>query len=208
TMGRAGFFKIEETLSLRKLGSRMQGHPSKSWLPGVENSSGPLGEGLAIACGMALAGKMDAKGYRVYCMTSDGEHQEGSTWEAVMFAAKYKLDNLVAICDRNYIQIDGNTEEVMPIGDLAEKYRSFGWHAISVNGHDYPALINAFAEARRTKGKPTMIVAQTTPGKGVSFFENKFSWHGKAPSREEGQRALEELEDERLRIIKEEGEGQ
>jgi len=203
TMARAGFFPVEETLTLRKLGSRMQGHPSKSWLPGVENSSGPLGEGLAIACGIALAGKMDGKGYKVYCMTSDGEHQEGSTWEAVMFAAKYRLDNLVAICDRNFIQIDGNTEDVMPLGDLAQKYRSFGWHAIEANGHDYAALMGAFAEARRTKGKPTMIIAHTTPGKGVSFVENKYKWHGKAPSSEEKERALAELEAERERIEKE-----
>ena len=121
TMARAGYFDIKETLTLRKLGSRMQGHPSKAYLPGIENSSGPLGEGLAIACGICLAGKLDSKNYRVYCMTSDGEHQEGSTWEAVMLAAKHKLDNLVAICDRNFIQIDGNTEEIMPLGDLAQK---------------------------------------------------------------------------------------
>jgi transketolase len=164
-----------------------------------------LGEGLAIASGIAAAGKLDKKSYRVYCVTSDGEHQEGSTWEAVMFAAKYKLDNLVAICDRNYIQIDGNTEEVMPLGDLAAKYRAFGWNAIEVNGHDYKALMKALADAKKMKGRPTMIVAITTPGKGVSFIENKFQWHGKAPSKEEAEKALAELSEERKRMEAEQG---
>lgn len=203
SMARAGYFPVEETLTFRKLGSRFQGHPSRSWLPGVESSSGPLGEGLAIASGIALAGKLDAKNYRTYCVTSDGEHQEGSTWEAVMLASKYKLDNLVAICDRNFIQIDGSTEDVMPLGDLAQKYRAFGWHAIVVNGHDYKALMNALSEARRTRGKPTMIIAETTPGKGVSFIENKYQWHGKPPTAEEAGKALAELEEERTRINKE-----
>ncbi len=196
-MARAGYFPIEETLTLRKIGSRMQGHPSRAWLPGIENSSGPLGEGLAISAGIALAGKMDKNDYRVYCATSDGEHQEGSTWEAVMLANKYKLDNLVAICDRNYIQIDGKTEDIMPLGDMAQKYRAFGWHAVTVNGHDYKALMNAFDEAKRMKGKPTMIIADTTPGKGVSFMENDYKWHGIAPKPEEAQKALAELEAER-----------
>lgn len=199
-MARAGYFPIEETLSFRKIGSRFQGHPSRHWMPEIENSSGPLGEGLAIASGIAAAGKLDGKQWRVYCVTSDGEHQEGSTWEAVMFAAKYKLDNLVAVCDRNYIQIDGNTEDVMPLGDLAEKYRAFGWHAISVDGHDCSALIAALEEAKRTKGKPTMIIAKTTPGKGVTFAEGKYEWHGRPPKQEEGDRALAELSEERKRI--------
>ena len=199
-MARAGYFPIEETLNFRKFGSRFQGHPSRHWLPAVENSSGPLGEGLAIACGMALAGKLDKKGYRVYCVTSDGEHQEGSTWEAVMLANKYKLDNLVAICDRNYIQIDGNTEEIMPLGDMAAKYRAFGWHAVTVNGHDYAALLRALEDARRVKGKPTMIIAETTPGKGVSFIENRYEWHGKPPKPDEAAKALAELGEERKRI--------
>ncbi len=204
-MARAGYFPIEETLTLRKLGSRFQGHPSRHWMPCVESSSGPLGEGLSIACGMALAGKMDKKGYRTYCVTSDGEHQEGATWEAVMFAAKYRLDNLVAICDRNYIQIDGGTEEIMPLGDLAAKYRSFGWHALEVNGHDYAALMRAFEEAKKTKGRPTMIIANTTPGKGVSFAENKYAWHGKAPNAEEAALALAELAEERKRLESQKG---
>ena len=199
-MARAGFFPLEELLTLRKLGSRLQGHPSMAKLPGIENSSGPLGEGLAIACGMALAGKMDKSSWRVYCAMSDGEHQEGSTWEAVMLAAKYKLDNLVAVCDRNYIQIDGNTEEIMPLGDMAEKYRAFGWHAISVDGHDYAAVMAALDEAKATKGKPTMIIARTVPGKGVSMFENNYKWHGVTPKADEAAKALEELEAERAKI--------
>ncbi|MCX8174840.1 MAG: transketolase [Candidatus Micrarchaeota archaeon] len=199
-MARAGYFPIEETLSLRKLGSRFQGHPSKHWMPEIENSSGPLGEGLGIASGIALAGKMDKKGWRVYCVTSDGEHQEGATWEAVMFAAKHRLDNLVAICDRNFIQIDGKTEDVMPLGDLAQKYRAFGWNAVTVNGHDYAALMRALEGAGKMKGKPTMIVAETTPGKGVSFAENDYRWHGKAPSKQEAEAALAELAEERKRI--------
>ena len=199
-MARAGYFPIEETLNFRKLGSRFQGHPSRHWIPALENSSGPLGEGLAIASGIALAGKIDKKSWRVYCMTSDGEHQEGATWEAVMFAAKYKLDNLVAICDRNYIQIDGNTEDVMPLGDLAAKYRQFGWNAITVNGHDYNALMNALEDAKKMKGRPTMIIAETTPGKGVSFVENKYQWHGKPPNAEEGRQALAELAEGRKKL--------
>ncbi len=199
-MARAGFFPLEELLTLRKLGSRLQGHPSMAKLPGIENSSGPLGEGLAIACGMALAGKMDKSSWRVYCAMSDGEHQEGSTWEAVMLAAKYKLDNLVAVCDRNYIQIDGKTEDIMPLGDMAEKYRAFGWHAITVDGHDYAAVMAALDEARATKGKPTMIIARTVPGKGVLMFENNYKWHGVAPKADEAAKALIELEAERAKI--------
>ena len=202
-MARAGYFPLEELSTLRKLGSRLQGHPSRLKLPGIENSSGPLGEGLAIACGMALAGKTDKTEWRIYCAMSDGEHQEGSTWEAVMLAAKYKLDNLVAICDRNYIQIDGNTEDIMPLSDMAEKYRAFGWHAITVDGHDYAALIAALDEARATKGKPTMIIAKTVPGKGVSFAENNYKWHGVTPKPDEGKLALDELEAARKRLEQE-----
>ena len=202
-MARAGFFPLEELSTLRKMGSRLQGHPSMHRLPGIESSSGPLGEGLAIACGMALSGKMGGAEWRVYCAMSDGEHQEGSTWEAVMLAAKYKLDNLVAVCDRNCIQIDGSTEDVMPLSDMAEKYRAFGWHAIDVDGHDYAALMAALDEARATKGKPTMIIAKTVPGKGVSFAENSYKWHGVTPKPDEGKRALDELEAERKKLEQE-----
>jgi transketolase len=199
-MARAGFFPLEELSTLRKLGSRLQGHPKKGLLPGIETSSGPLGEGLAIACGMALAGKMDGAAWRVYCATSDGEHQEGATWEAVMLAAKYKLDNLVMVCDRNFIQIDGNTEEVMPLGDLAGKYREFGWHAMDVDGHDYDALARAFDEAKKTKGKPTAIIARTVPGNGVKAIEGDYKWHGKPPNAEEAAKMIGELQEERKRI--------
>jgi len=203
-MAHAGYFPPEQLPTFRKFGSPLQGHPSRKYFPFIDNSSGPLGEGLGIACGYAAALKLDGSSRRVYCVTSDGEHQEGSTWEAVLFAAKYKLDNLIAIMDRNYIQIDGNTEEIMPLGDLAQKYRAFGWHAISVNGHDYKAIMHALEEARKTKGKPTMIIAETTPGKGVSFMENKYQWHGIPPKPEEAGKALAELDEERARIMKEE----
>jgi transketolase len=196
-MARAGFFEIEKTLSLRKLGSPFQGHPSRHWLSGIENSSGPLGEGLAIAAGKALVGKLDKKSWRVYCVTSDGEHQEGSTWEAVMFASKYKLDNLTVICDRNYIQIDGNTEEIMPLSDLVEKYRAFGWNAFEIDGHNISQIKDALKRAKELKGKPTMIVAKTIPGKGVKEFEGKYQWHGIAPNKEQGEKALLELLDQR-----------
>lgn len=199
-MARAGYFPLEELSTLRKLGSRLQGHPKKGLLPGIENSSGPLGEGLAIACGMALAAKMDGAAHRVYCATSDGEHQEGSTWEAVMLAGKYKLDNLVMVCDRNFIQIDGNTEEIMPLGNLASKYREFGWHAIEVDGHDYAALLRAFDEARKTKGKPTAIIAKTVPGKGVKSIEMDYKWHGKAPKADEAEKMVAELLEERAKL--------
>lgn len=199
-MARAGFFPIEELSTLRKLGSRLQGHPKKGMPPGIESSSGPLGEGLAIACGMALAGKMDGAKWRVICAASDGEHQEGATWEAVMLAAKYRLDNLVMVCDRNFIQIDGNTEDVMPLGDLAAKYREFGWHAIDVGGHDFGALMRAFEEARETKGKPTAIIARTAPGKGVKAIEGDYKWHGKPPNAEEAEKMIAELQEERKKL--------
>jgi transketolase len=149
---------------------------------------------------MALAAKMDGKAHRIYCATSDGEHQAGSTWEAIMFAAKYKLDNLVMVCDRNYIQIDGNTEEIMPLGDMAAKYREFGWHAITVDGHDFEALKKAFAEARQTKGKPTAIIAITKPGKGVASIEGDYKWHGRPPKADEAEKMLAELQEERNKL--------
>jgi transketolase len=200
TMSRAGFFPKSEIMGLRKLGSKLQGHPSKKWLPGIENSSGPLGQGLSIACGMALAGRLDKKTWRVYCAMSDGEHDEGATWESILFAAKYKLDNLVAIMDRNFIQIDGKTEDIMPLEPLGKKYEAFGWHVISVDGHDFGALRRALSDARGTKGKPTMIIANTVPGKGVSFMEHLYEWHGKPPSKEQAQAALLELANERAKI--------
>jgi transketolase len=193
TMAERGYFPVEELKTLRKLGSRLQGHPHRTALPGLETTSGPLGSGISQAAGMGQVAKMDKLNWRVYCLTSDGEHDEGNTWEAIMFAAKQKLDNLTVIVDRNNIQIDGNTDDIMPLGDLAEKYRSFGWHAIDINGHNFEEILEAFEKAKEIKGKPTVIIAHTTPGKGVSFMEGKFEWHGKPPNKEEAAKALEEL---------------
>lgn len=192
-MAEAGFFPKEELMTLRKLGSRLQGHPERTKLPGVETTSGPLGSGLAQAAGYAYAAKMDSKKFRIYCATSDGEHEEGNHWEAVMFAAKNNLDNLTVIVDRNYIQIDGFTEDVMPLDPLVEKYKSFNWEVIEVDGHNIEEIINAANQAKATHNKPTVIIAHTIPGKGVTFMENKFEWHGKPPNKEEAKNALKEL---------------
>lgn len=193
TLAHRGFFPREELSTLRKLGSRLQGHPHRESLPGLETTSGPLGSGLSQASGMAMAGKMDKKNWRVICVMSDGEQDEGNTWEAVMFAAKYKLDNLIAIMDRNNIQIDGFTEDVMPLDSLKAKYESFGWFVIEIDGHNIQAIINAFDEAKTIHGKPTLILAHTIPGKGVNFMENDFNWHGKPPNADEAKKALHEL---------------
>lgn len=196
TLAEAGFFPKEELMTLRKFGSRLQGHPGRDkGLPGVETSSGSLGQGLSIAVGMALGGKYLSKAnWRVYSFNGDGELQEGSIWEAIMAAGHYKLDNLTMIVDRNYCQIDGITEQVMGIDPLDEKLRAFRWHVVNANGHDMESLLSAFAEARETKGKPTAIIARTIMGKGVSFMENDCSWHGKPPTKEQGERALVELQ--------------
>jgi len=164
-MANAGYFPKEELLTLRKLGTRLQGHPHRGTLPGIENSSGPLGQGLSIAVGMALVSKRARKKWRVYCVTSDGEHNEGQIWEAVLLAAKYRLGNLTAIMDRNNIQIDGFTEEILPLEPLTEKYRAFGWHVIEVDGHNIKKIIDACEESKAIYGKPTMIIAHTIPGK-------------------------------------------
>jgi len=210
-MAHAGYFPIEECLTLRKLGSRLQGHPERLRLPGLETTSGPLGSGLSQGAGMAYALRMDAPqdvvrptsdvgrttsniGPRVYCLMSDGEQQEGNTWEAAMFAGKYKLHNLTAVMDRNNIQIDGVTEDVMPLEPLADKYRAFGWHVLEVGGHDMRALIAAVEEARAIVEKPTLIIAHTIPGKGVPEIEGDYRWHGKPPSKEEGARFLAQLQ--------------
>jgi len=199
-MAHAGYFPQEELLNFRKFGSPLQGHPSRKYLPFIDNSSGPLGEGLGIACGYAAALRLDNKPSRVYCVVSDGEHQEGSTWEAVLFASKYKLDNLVAIMDRNYIQIDGTTEDVMPLDSMEEKYRAFNWNVISIDGNSIPQILSALKQARDCKGKPTMIIANTTPGKGVSYMEKNYKWHGAAPKDDDAQKALAELAAERKKI--------
>jgi transketolase len=189
-MARAGFFPKAELLTLRKLGSRLQGHPHRSSLPGLESTSGPLGIGLSQAAGMALALKMDKKDNRVFCITSDGEHDEGNTWEAVMFAPKYSLNNLVCIIDKNNIQLSGNTNEIMPLGNLKKKYKAFGWKVKVVDGHDMKKIKRALAIKSK---KPLAIIANTIPGRGVSFMENKWEWHGKAPNDEESVNALNKL---------------
>ncbi len=196
TMAHSGYFPIEELKTLRKFGSRLQGHPHREFMPWLETSSGPLGAGLSQAVGMALADKMDGgNGVNrfIYCLMSDGEHDEGNTWEAVMLAAKYKLHNLIAVVDRNNIQIDGYTEDIMPLDDLAEKWRAFNWHVIEADGHDFNSLSQAFNQAKAVYEKPTVIIAHTIPGKGVKEFERDYKWHGKPPSKDEAKRALNEL---------------
>lgn len=196
-MAHAGYFSVEECLTLRKFGSRLQGHPERLRLPGLETTSGPLGEGLSQAAGIAYAFRMDEKfhdsGRRVYCLMSDGEQEEGNIWEAVMFAGKNKLHNLTAVMDRNNIQIDGMTEDVMPLESIADKYRAFNWHVLEVNGNDISAFISAVEEAKAIYEKPTLIIAHTIPGRGVPEIEFDYHWHGKPPTAEEAKRFLKEL---------------
>lgn len=213
-LAHAGYFPVEECLTLRKFGSRLQGHPERLRLPGLETTSGPLGEGLSQAAGIAYAFRMDGmkdigslslssderlpmsfmgERRRVYCLMSDGEQEEGNTWEAAMFAGKYALSNLIAVMDRNNIQIDGSTEDVMPLEPLADKYRAFNWHVIEVNGNDIRAFVAAVEEAKVMYEKPTIIIAHTVPGKGVPEIENDFHWHGKPPTKEEGKRFLKAI---------------
>ncbi|MEN9560866.1 MAG: tktB protein [Candidatus Parcubacteria bacterium] len=182
-MAHAGYFPVEECMTLRKFKSRLQGHPERDFMPGMETTSGPLGSGLSQASGMALVCQRDHLPNRIFCATSDGEHQEGNTWEAAMFAGKYRLNNLVQIMDRNNIQIDGNTEDVMPLEPLADKYRAFNWHVIEIDGHNIRQFIEACGEAKSIKEKPTLILAYTTPGKGVSMIEGDYRWHGTPPGK-------------------------
>jgi transketolase len=193
TLAHAGYFPRDQLTTLRKLGSPLQGHPHVRALPGVENSAGPLGQGLSQAIGSALAARMDRRRYRTYCLLSDGEHQEGQTWEAVMFAGKERLHALTAIIDRNNIQIDGFTEDVMPLDPLRAKYEAFNWHVLEVDGHNIEAIIDACHAAQAIFEKPTAIIAHTIPGKGVDFAEFKPEWHGKAPKPREAAEALREL---------------
>ncbi len=193
TMALAGYFPIKELKTLRKIDSRLQGHPHRTTLPGLETTSGPLGEGISQAIGMALAAKMDNKKHRVYCLASDGEQQEGNTWEAFMFAGKNKLNNLTVVIDRNNIQIDGFTENVMPLEPLREKYSAFNWEVLEVDGHNIRAFVDAVRQAQTVYEKPTVIIAHTIPGKGVSFMEKDFKWHGSPPNKEEAEKALHEL---------------
>jgi len=193
TLALAGYFPIKELLTLRKIDSRLQGHPHRNSVPGIETTSGPLGSGLSQSIGMALALSLDKKRNRVYCMMSDGEHQEGNTWEAVMFAGKKKLSNLTAIIDRNNIQIDGFTEDTMPLEPLRKKYEAFGWNVIDVDGHNIEEFIYSVLEAQAVYEKPTAILAHTIPGKGVTFMERNYLWHGKAPNKVEAERAIKEI---------------
>lgn len=188
-----GFFNKEELNGLRKLGSILQGHPNMNYVPGVDMSTGSLGQGISTAVGMAIAGKLDKKDYRVFSLLGDGELQEGEVWEATMAAAQFKLDNLTAFVDYNGLQIDGRTQDVMSPEPIDEKFKAFGWHVISIDGHDFEAIINAIDEAKNTKGQPTMIVAKTIKGKGVSFMEDEASWHGSAPNKEQCEQALIEI---------------
>lgn len=189
-----GFLPVEELMTLRKLNSRLQGHPDMRKLPGVEMSTGSLGQGLSVANGMALAACLDKRNYRVYVLLGDGEIQEGQIWEAAMASAHYRLDNLIAFLDYNGLQIDGPIREVMSPEPVVDKWQAFGWHVLTINGHDFRQIISAITEAKKVKGKPTMIIAETIKGKGVSFMENKVDWHGTAPKPDEVKQALIELE--------------
>lgn len=192
-MAHAGYFPVAECLTLRKFGSRLQGHPERLKLPGLETTSGPLGEGLSQAAGYAYAARMDKQKFRVYCAMSDGEQDAGNTWEAAMFAGNNKLHNLTAVIDRNNIQIDGMTEQVMPLENLRGKYEAFNWHVIEVDGHNIRAFADAVEQAKAIFEKPTVIIAHTIPGKGVKEIEFDYTWHGKPPTKEEAQKFLAEL---------------
>lgn len=191
-----GYFPEEELLQLRKTGAMLQGHPDMKGTPGVDMSAGSLGQGVSVAVGMALSAKMSQEDYRVYTLLGDGEIEEGQVWEAAMFAGHRKLDNLVVIVDNNNLQIDGSVEEVCSPYPIADKFEAFGFHVITIDGHDFDAIDAAFKEARQTKGKPTAIVAKTIKGKGVSFMENQVSWHGAAPNDEQYKVAMKDLEKE------------
>lgn len=193
TLARRGFFEVKELKTLRKFGSMLQGHPNMNDVPGVDMSTGSLGQGISAAVGMAIAGKIDKKNYRVYALLGDGELEEGQVWEASMAAAHYKLDNLTAFVDHNGLQIDGKIVDVMSPEPVSDKFRAFGWNVIDVDGHSFDELIKAIEEAKTVKGKPTMIVCKTVKGKGVSFMENQAAWHGSAPNAEQCAQALKEL---------------
>ena len=202
-MALKGFFPVEELKTFRKLGTRLQGHPSMQYLPGLDMSSGSLGQGISAACGMALAGKVDKKDYRVYTLLGDGELEEGQVWEAAMFAGAKKLDNLCVIVDNNNLQIDGDISEVNNPYPIDKKFEAFNFHVITINGHDFDDIRKAFEEARTVKGMPTAIIAKTVKGKGVSYMENQASWHGTAPNDEQYAEAMKELEEIDAKLEKE-----
>ncbi|KKT62049.1 MAG: Transketolase domain protein [Candidatus Giovannonibacteria bacterium GW2011_GWA2_44_26] len=193
TLAHAGYFPVEELKTLRKFGTRLQGHPHRDSLPGVETTSGPLGSGLGQAAGYAYGAKMDGKKFRVYCLMSDGEQDAGNTWESAMFAGKYKLNNLTGVIDRNNIQIDGMTEDIMPLENLRAKYEAFNWHVLEIDGHNFEEIVNAVEEAKAIYEKPTMIIAHTIPGKGVKEIEFDYKWHGIPPNKEQATKFLAEL---------------
>ena len=193
TMAYAGYFPLKETMTLRKFGARLQGHPERERLPGIETTSGPLGSGLSQAAGIAYGARMDDKKFRTYCLMSDGEQDAGNIWEGVMFVGKNKLSNLTAIIDRNNIQINGMTEDVMPLEPLKEKYEAFNWHIMEVDGHNIKEFIDAIDMAKAIYEKPTVIIARTIPGKGIKEIEFDYKWHGKPPSKEEAKKFLNEL---------------
>lgn len=188
-----GYFDVEELQTFRNINSRLQGHPDMKKIPGVDMTTGSLGQGLSAANGMAIAGKMDNKDYRVYCILGDGEIEEGQVWEAAMASSKYKLDNLCVIVDNNNLQIDGTIQEVMSSYPIDEKFKSFGFQVINIDGNDIEEIIKAFEVAQNVKGKPTCIIAKTIKGKGISFMENQAGWHGKAPNKEEYEEAIRQL---------------
>ncbi len=200
-MAEAGYFKKNELMTFRKINSRLQGHPHNLSLPGIDSTGGPLGQGWSIAIGKALAAKMNKKKHKIFIITSDGEHQEGQTWEAIMFAGNKKLDNIIAIMDYNNIQISGNVSDINEIQPIEKKYKAFGWEVIEIDGHYFEEIIGAVNSARKST-KPTLIIARTIPGKGVSFIQGKYEWHGIAPTKEQAKKALKELEEERKSIKK------
>lgn len=200
TLAHAGYFPLRKLDTLRKINSVVQGHPHRGALPGLETTSGPLGSGVSQASGMALAAKMNKQKHTVFVLTSDGEHQEGNTWEGVMLAAKYKLDNLIQIIDYNNIQIDGRVPDIMPLEPFKKKYQAFNWNVLEVNGHNYKEIMSAIRTARAEKKRPTIIIANTVPGKGVSYMENEYGWHGKTPDAAQLKEALSDLAQVRAQI--------
>lgn len=193
TMAHAGYFPLTELKTLRKFGSRLQGHPEREKLPGLENTSGPLGSGISQSAGYAYAARMDGKKFRTYCFMSDGELDAGNTWEGIMFAGANKLSNLTAVIDRNNIQINGMTEDIMPLEPLADKWRAFNWHVIEIDGHNMEAIVDAVEQAKAVVEKPTVIIARTIAGKGIKEIEYDYEWHGKSPNKEQEQKWMKEL---------------
>lgn len=196
TLALRGFFPMEEMITLRKNGARLQGHPDSKKIPGVDCSTGSLGQGISAACGMALSGKISCDSYKVYAILGDGEIEEGIVWEAAMFASHYMLDNLVAVVDNNNLQIDGKITEVMSPYPIDEKFKAFGWHVINIDGHDFNQMEKAFNEAEKIVQKPTVIIMKTTKGKGVDYMEDSVDWHGKAPGDEDYERAMKQLKEQ------------